>query len=1066
MNSRTLPCLCKLLACVIVLAAGAFAAQDRIVEPLNNNQVTSVPGTAHPLAKPEYDQGPVEGSMKLSGLSMHFAPSAAQQAELDELLKEQQTPGSPNYHHWLTQQEYADRFGMSQADINKVAAWLTTQGFTVIDVANSRNTIRFSGTAALVQKAFHTQLHRYLIKGEMHFANPTNVQLPSAFASTVSHIGGLNDFRPKPHIRRAPRAISTKPEFTSGQTGNTYVAPGDFAVIYDVTPLYNAGYTGTGMQIAVVGQTAIYPADLSAFRSAAGLSAANFNPVCIEGTSSQYCSGSNQYSQNDMDEADLDVEWSGAVAQNATINFIYAGGQDPNVGAFDALQYAIQTYTAPATGKPVPIVSISYGNCEAALGTSNLTSLQQLVQQANSQGQTVIAAAGDQGATDCEDPTATVAVNGLAVDAPGSIPEVTSMGGSEFYGDVSSPSTYWSSNGSNDVITSALSYIPEEAWNDTAEELANGGALSAGGGGVSIQFPQPSWQDWVTPTGFSGTPMRFVPDMSLNASPDHDGYLICSQVYGGSNNNTPEGTSCTNGFRYSDGSLNVVGGTSAAAPSFAGILALIEQKAGTSFGNLNQAIYTVAQNSTAYGNTASSPAFHDITMGNNESPCLAGTPDCPNGGQIGYSAGTGYDLATGLGSVDANQLATDLIANESATATTIALALSPSSNITVGQAVTVTATVTPNSGSGTPAGTVNFLLNGSSVASVTLSAAGVAQTTITFASVGNNTLVADFSSNNLAFQSSSVSQSVSVANAAGAASTSTSVTASPSSFTQGTTFTLTATVSSSTSGTISGNVVFSAGSTTLGTVTLSGSPATASLNVSASQSAALAVGTDTITAAYQGSTSFATSSGTTQVTVSAAPSVSLSSTNMTIGSTNNGASGTSTITATSTGGFAGTVDFTNATINVTPNTINATASFASGNSNPNILTVTSGGSQSGILTITLSNSGSVRPSRGHILRRISGATRAANHPLGYGGGALMLTAAGLFAIPRRRRVLACLLTLATIALIAGAAACGGGSSNSGTVAATYQVTIGNIAVTNTSTGAQTTTSTSFMLTVQ
>jgi hypothetical protein len=1050
------------LTCVIVLAAGAFAAQDRIVEPLNNNQVTSVPGTAHPLAKPDYDQGPVDGSMKLEGLSMHFSPSAEQQAELDELLKEQQTPGSPNYHQWLTQQEYADRFGMSQADINKVTAWLTSQGFTVIDVATSRNTIRFSGTAALVQKAFHVQLHRYLIKGEMHFANPTNVQLPSAFASTVSHIGGLHDFRPKPHIRRAPgaHAASAKPEFTSGQTGNTYVAPGDFAVIYDVKPLYTAGYTGTGMQIAVVGQTAIYPADLNAFRSAAGLSAANFTPICIEGSSSQYCQGSNQYSQNDMTEADLDVEWSGAVAQNATINFIYAGGQDPNVGVFSALQYAIQTYTV--SGKVVPIISISYGNCEANLGTSTLNTLQQLVQQAVSQGQTVIAAAGDEGAADCEDATATQAVKGLAVDAPGSIPEVTSMGGSEFSGDQSSSSTYWSSNGSNDVITSAISYIPEEAWNDTntSANQQNGGALSAGGGGVSSVFNQPTWQDWVTPTGFSGTPMRFVPDMSLNASPYHDGYLICSQIYNSSN--TPEGTSCTSGFRYSDGSLYVVGGTSAAAPSFAGILALIEQKANTSFGNLNQAIYTVAQNSTAYGSTATSPAFHDITQGNNVVPCVSGTPNCPSGTtEIGYSAGAGYDLATGLGSIDANVLATDLIANESASATTITLTLSPASNITAGQSVTATATVTSSGGS-TPAGTVNFLLNGSSVASVTLSAAGAAQTTVTFTTVGNNTLVAAFSSNNLAFQSSSASQSVSVANAAGAASTSTSVTANPSSFAQGTAFTLTATVSSSTSGTISGNVVFTVGSTTLGTVTLAGSPATATLNVTASQSAALAVGTETITAAYQGSSSFANSSGSTQVTVTAAPSVTLSATNVTIGSTNNGASGTSTITATSTNGFVGTVDFTNATFSVTPNTINANASIAT-----QTLTLTSGQSVTDLLTITLSSSGSARPGRGHMLRRVAGATRrAANHPLGYGGGALMLTAAGLFAIPRRRRLLACLLTLATIALIAGAAACGGGSSNSGTVAATYQVTVGNIVVTNSSTQAQTTTSTSFMLTVQ
>lgn len=1044
------------MACVVLVAVGAFAAQDRIVEPLSNHQIRAVRGTAHPLAKTQYDQGPVQGSLKLSGLSIHFAPSAQQQAELDELLKEQQTPGSPNYHHWLTQQESADRFGMSQADINQVTAWLTSQGFTVMDVATSRNTIRFSGTAAMVQSAFHTQLHRYLIKGEMHFANATDVQLPSAFASAVSHVGGLNDFRLKPRVRRAPRAISANPDFTSGQTGSTFVAPGDFAVIYDVNPLYNAGYTGAGMQIAVVGQTAVYNADIAAFRSAAGLSTASLNSYCI--SASTYCSGSNSYSPGDMDEADLDIEWSGGIAKAATINFIYSGGQDTSLGVIDAMNYAIQSYTVG--GKVVPIISVSYGACEAQWGSSSLLSEQQIIQQANAQGQTVIASAGDQGATDCEDVTATGAIYGLAVDAPGSIPEVTSMGGSEFDGDVSSPSTYWSSNGTNDVLTSALNYIPEEAWNDTSSALNlsnTGGELSSGGGGVSFQFATPSWQAWVAPTGFTGTAMRFVPDLSLSSSAYHDPDLICSQVYGGTNNDTPEGTSCTSGFRDSTGYLDAVGGTSVAAPSFAGILALIEQKAGTSFGNVNQAIYTLAQNSSAYGS-----AFHDVTVGNNMQPCDAGTVDCPNGGSIGYSAGTGYDLATGLGSIDASALATHLIANESASTTTTALTLSPSSNIQVGEAITVTATVTPTSGSGTPAGTVNFSVDGAVAASVTLSSAGVAQTTVSFSSTGTHTLLAAFSSNNLDFQSSSSSQSVTISNASGAASTSTSVSANPSSFTQGTAFTLTAQVTSSTAGTISGNVVFSAGSTTLGTVTLAGSPVSAQLSVSSAQSAALAIGTDTITATYQGSSSYANSSGTTQVTVTAAPGVTISSTNATITSTSNGATGTTTITVSSNNGFAGTVDFTNATFSVTPDTINANASIDSAT-----LTLTSGQTQTDVVTVTLSNSSSVRPGSGHLLRRIWGSTRAAKHPLGYGGGVLMLTVAGLFAIPRRRRVLAILLTLATIALIAGAAACGGGSSNdSGTVATTYQVTIGNIVLTDTATGAQSTTSTAFNLTVQ
>jgi hypothetical protein len=223
----------------------------------------------------------------------------------------------------------------------------------------------------------------------------------------------------------------------------------------------------------------------------------------------------------------------------------------------------------------------------------------------------------------------------LAVDLPAAFPYVTGMGGAEFN---EGTGNYWKTATPVDVLTSALSYIPEKVWNDTSTSYG----LLAGGGGASTIYSRPSWQ---TGSGaFSSDGKRDVPDLSLNASNVHEGLLVCVQG------------SCVNGFRLSatnatnPNGLTVAGGTSAAAPTFAGIVALIVQSTGSWQGNINQTLYAMAGTSPA--------AFHDITTGNNIVPCTSGSTGCPSGGQIGYMAGLGYDLASGLGSVDAYNLVT------------------------------------------------------------------------------------------------------------------------------------------------------------------------------------------------------------------------------------------------------------------------------------------------------------------------------------------------------------------------------------------------------------------------
>jgi len=587
-------------------------------------------GNVRPMFQSGNDMGPVEGSFKLENISLTFKLTETQQADLNALLAEQQDASSPNYHHWLTPEQYADRFGLSLNDITQVVGWLQTQGFQVTQTARSRSWVSFSGTAAQVQAAFQTEIHNFSLNRQLYYGNATEPAVPAALADVVLGFRGLDNYRLKPRSRIRHLRADTKPNFTSSLTENTFVAPGDFAVIYDVNSLYTAGIDGTGQTIAVMGQTDLYGngSDITAFRSAAGLPANSPTLVLATGSSNP------GVSSNDIEEASLDVEWSGAVARNATIIFVYS------TDVFNySLVYAIDEDVAP-------VISISYGACEANWGSANLTTLAQLAQQANSQGQTIVAAAGDSGAADCDSPTSptsvvTTATHGLAVDAPASLPYVTGMGGSEFN---EGSGNYWqaTTTTTGDILTSALSYIPEMVWNDTSSPENTSNELLAGGGGAStFTLPgAPSKPVWQTGTGVPDDGARDVPDLALNASPIHDPLLLC--VQGG----------CVNGFRDSNQDLSVVGGTSAAAPTFAGIVALVNQQMNTpkGQGNINPILYSMAATSPA--------AFHDITTGNNKVPCQAGTTDCPNGGDIGYSAGTGYDQASGLGSVDAYNLVT------------------------------------------------------------------------------------------------------------------------------------------------------------------------------------------------------------------------------------------------------------------------------------------------------------------------------------------------------------------------------------------------------------------------
>jgi subtilase family serine protease len=731
---------CGLIAAsaMVATSADAQSVAPRIRSEIGSSEQATLKGSLHPWAQAKFDAGRVPADSKLNGISMVFNRTAAQQADLDALIAAQQNPSSPLYHQWLTPEQFAARYGMAESDLNKVEGWLEQQGFSVESVARSRNLIRFSGTVGQVERAFSTQMHYYTIGAVRHFAPSSELTLPAAIASTVEAVRNLNDFRPRANVV-LNKNLRGRPSFTSSQTGNVYFSPGDIATVYNIKTLSNSGANGTGQTIAVVGQSAISVSDIEAFQNAANLTVKDPTQVLMPGT------GTSAFSSGDETESDLDLEWSGAIAPGADIFFVYTGSSQ-NYGTFDALQYAIDE-------KIANILTVSYGACEPELGGSTLEST---FQQATAQGQTIIAASGDSGSTACFEgtnvtnpPLATQ--EEIAVNYPASSPYVTGMGGTEISSANSAYETagdgYWAAEGSSDIISSALQYIPEVAWNDDASGCGTSDCLSASGGGASTLFTKPSWQ-----TGVPGIPAdgkRDVPDIAIYSSPNYPGYLYCTSdtsawVSG-------QVASCNSGFRDSStNDLTVAGGTSFAAPIFAGMLAIINQKAGYIAGQglINPTLYSLASKSATYAS-----AFYDTKTGNND--CTAGSTYCAQ--TTGFSAGVGYDQVTGLGSVNLAQLAAAWPANSGTTAgligttTTItASSSSPNANATD----TFTITVAAASGTAAPTGTVTLQIDGgtanggttTTVAVTASTASGTATGTYqtSFSTAGTHQIIAQY----------------------------------------------------------------------------------------------------------------------------------------------------------------------------------------------------------------------------------------------------------------------------------------------------------------------------------
>jgi hypothetical protein len=656
--------------------------------------------------------GPLDPSRVLTGASLVFRRSPAQEALARIVLQDLENPLSPNYHRWLTPEEYAARFGAAPADVARISTWLASHGVTVLGPSRNATRLFFSGTVDQIEHAFQTELDEYDVRGERHFALATTPSLPSELAPAVLGLRGLDDLHRLPTRRGRTRPPSSLPVQTAdgGVADTLALAPLDWATIYGVAPLYAQGFTGAGQKIAIVGESDYIEGDVVAFRKAFGLDASNLPTRVLLPNSGNPVIG---IAPDTFSEAELDLEWAGGIARDASLTYVFVG---------DSLAYSFMDAIAYAIDQGgFQVISASFVGPEATNGVTrtDLIDAEVLGDAASMEGTTLVVASGDTGAGgfDCGDcPFGEV---GLSVSFPASIPSIVAVGGTEFsWGDPlpeplnAIPSaTYWAPS---DAGYSARAYVPETSWNDYGITSNDGvGGAGASGGGASVVYPMPYWQvGQVEPGSF-----RRVPDIALAASWSQVPYIVLT---------TPQD------FEDAGVHPSASGGTSAATPSFAGLLAIVNQATGgRGFGDVNPLLYAI--NSQTAGTP--SAVFHDITSGTNITSCTMGTLDCPASPpyQYGYSAGPGYDMVTGLGSPIATSLVTAL---ETLTPTVTSLTI-VSSGTTEGSTVTLTATVASSATSNAMTGDVTFYLRAGDplLAGANVSVVG----TIQPASVGHET---------------------------------------------------------------------------------------------------------------------------------------------------------------------------------------------------------------------------------------------------------------------------------------------------------------------------------------
>jgi len=690
------------LALLLPLAAMLFSANpasaqasDRLPSSFDSAQVETL-ANHHPLwASPANDAGVLPAELPISNVTLALARSPQQEQAFEQFLRDQQDPSSPDYHHWLTPDEVGQRFGLSDNGIAVITGWLQSRGLQVNWISPSHLFVGFSGSAANVGRAFGTDLHYYEVNGRQLVSVSSDPTIPSALAPAIRSVRGLFTIEEHPTHFATPM-VSSEPNLTipDGNTTYHFIAPGDFATIYDLP----AGVTGAGTAIGIVAEARTDSADFDNFKSLTGSTFSDptvIIPTAFGGVDPgpAYTSPTSCGSSCDLidyqGEATLDVLRAGSVAPGASLLLVAASAASGGIA--DDAQYLIQSTPVPAK-----VMSISFGLCELEGGSSGVDYWDSLFQQAAAEGISVFVSSGDSGASGCDSAFVTPPTSPYA-NSPNYICSssyATCVGGTEF-NDSTNASTYWNSNNGTG-LASALGYIPEGGWNEPLTSSSTT-EVAASGGGVSGYIATPTWQTGTgVPAARAG---RYTPDVSFSAS-GHDGYFGCFAAGDGSCVSGAGGTPFT-----------VFSGTSAAAPGMAGVAALIDQQSGSAQGNLNPSLYSMAAGTPA--------AFHQVSVASSGvTNCSTATPSmCNNsipgptaltGGQAGYQLGAtgGYSEVTGLGSLDVGQFISSYTnTGSSKPAPVVSLLAQPT--VTTAQSASILITVTGTGGT-PPAGTVTL----------------------------------------------------------------------------------------------------------------------------------------------------------------------------------------------------------------------------------------------------------------------------------------------------------------------------------------------------------------------
>jgi hypothetical protein len=709
--------------------------QARITQAIDEKQLVLLRGNVHPLAQPKFDQGAVSDAQPLDRMLLLLQRAPEQEAALRQLLDDQLTLNSPKHHAWLTPQQFGVQFGPTDADLQAATSWLTAKGFHSIQVGPGRTAIQFSGSAGQVRDAFHTEIHRYVVNGAEHFANASDPQIPVALAPVVASVVSLHNFPKFAHshtlgnFHRARDGGAIEPLFSFAGCGSNSnqpcngLGPADLAKIYNVP----ANLDGTGQTIAVVGQSNINLADPQQYRAIFGLPVND--PVIV-------LNGPDPGLTADESEATLDVQLAGAMAPKATIKLVVSESSQSTATAGIDLSalYIVDNNIAG-------IMSESYGSCEAGLGTAGNNFYSALWEQAAAQGITVLVSTGDNGPASCDDPNSfDFASNGLAVNGIASTPFNVAVGGTDFLYSATNPSsTYWNvTNSGTPPTESAKSYIPETTWNDSCAAAGLSGCtasiinadnssgidLVAASGGPSSLYSKPAWQAGIT--GMPNDNKRDLPDVSLFSSDgtNNSFYIVCQKDFTGA-------SSCDLNSPFLD--FSGVGGTSGSVQAFAGIMALINQSQASGSnpaprqGNANYIFYKLYKQNLAKicpsnpaAVTTAGCIFYDVITGNISVACRGGTPNCSNtstafnqygvmvnsAGTPAWTAASGYDLASGLGTVNIANLAAAW-GGVGLTASSTTISASPSGTITHGANASFTVHVA--SSGGTPTGQISLI---------------------------------------------------------------------------------------------------------------------------------------------------------------------------------------------------------------------------------------------------------------------------------------------------------------------------------------------------------------------